>query len=138
MDGHDARRTGRRFATPHPGDEVDLWLRPELSSELPLPTAAARLNELRASGVDRLRVRVARVPHGDVLSAEDAVKVEAPELIGDPGDSGVYVRLEFLDLPTIPADSDGHDGQPPSALRGKGRRAFRDAPGGLPHLRRVQ
>jgi hypothetical protein len=37
---------------------------------------------------------------GDVLAAEDAVKVEAPELMGDTAYPGVYVRLEFLDLAT--------------------------------------
>jgi hypothetical protein len=131
MDGHDSRQTGRRFATPHPGDEVDLWLDAELACELAPATAAARLHELRASGVDRVRVRVVRVPQSDVLGAEDAVKVEAPELIGGTGDPTVYVRLEFLDLPPIPANSDGHDVLPRSALRGSGRRVFRDFRGGL-------
>jgi hypothetical protein len=98
---YDLRRTGRLFRSPRPGDEVDLSLRLELLSELTPPTAAARVSELRASGVERLRVRVVKVPWGDVLSAEDAVKVEATELIGDTGDPTVYVRLEFLDLPSI-------------------------------------
>ena len=42
-----------------------------------------------------------KVPLADVLAAEDAVKVQAPELMADTGDPTVYVRLEFLDLPTI-------------------------------------
>ena len=98
----ESRPTGSRFRRPAPGAEVDLWLRSELPGEL-TPATAARVQDLRASGVDRLRVRVVKVPRADVLAAEDAVKVEAPELVGDSGDSGVYVRLEFLDLPTIPA-----------------------------------
>ena len=93
-----SRRFGR-FATPNPGDEVDLWLRPELLSELAPPTAAARLNELWAGGVDRLRVRVVKVPQADALAADDAVKVVAPELIAETGASGFYVRVGFLDLP---------------------------------------
>ncbi len=97
----DPRGRGPRFRRPHPGDEVDLWLRSELSRELAPPTAATRVRELRASGVDRLRVRVVKVPLADVLAAEDAVKVQAPELMADTGDPTVYVRLEFLDLPTI-------------------------------------
>ncbi len=100
MDIDDPRRTSHRFRTPRPGDEVNLWLCSELSRELALPTAAARVHELRVSGVDRLPVRVVKAPLADVLGAEDAVKVEAPELI-EAGDPTVYVRLEFLDLPTI-------------------------------------
>ena len=65
------------------------------------PTAAARVRELRASGPDRLRVRVVKVPWAHVLAAEDAVKVEVPELIGDTGDATMYVSLRFLDLPTV-------------------------------------
>ena len=42
-----------------------------------------------------------KAPRIDTLAAEDAVKVEAPELAGDTGDPAVYVRLEFLDLPAI-------------------------------------
>jgi hypothetical protein len=41
-----------------------------------------------------------RVPWGDMVAAEDAVEVEGPELMGDTAYPGVYVRLEFLDLPT--------------------------------------
>jgi type IV pilus biogenesis protein CpaD/CtpE len=85
---------------PRPGDEVDLCLRSGLLREL-APAAAAQVRELRASGVDRLRVRVVKVPSGDVLAAEDAVKVEAPELLGKTGDAGLYVRLDFLDLRAI-------------------------------------
>jgi len=95
------RRTRRCFRKPRLGDEVDLWLRSELSRDLALPTAAARVDVLRANGVDRLRVRVVKVPVGDVLDARDAVKVEAPELVGDTGDPTIYVSLEFLDLPAI-------------------------------------
>jgi hypothetical protein len=36
-----------------------------------------------------------------VLAAEDAVKVEAPELNRDAADATLYVRLEFLDVPTV-------------------------------------
>ena len=60
------------------------------------------MRELRARGIDRVRVRVMKVPRAGVLAAEDAVKVEAPELIGDGDDSGLYVRLAFLDLPAVP------------------------------------
>jgi hypothetical protein len=95
------RPTGRRFRRPHPGDEVDLCLRAELAGELALPTAAARVRELRASGVDRLRVRVVKAPRAEVLAAEDAVKVEAPELNRDAADATFYVRLKFLDVPTV-------------------------------------
>lgn len=102
MDVHDVRPNGRRrFRSPQRGDEVDLWLRAELVGELAPPPAAARVRELRARGIERLRVRVVKVPWGEVLTAEDAVKVEAPELMGETGDPAVYVRLEFLDLPTI-------------------------------------
>ena len=95
------RGTGRRLRRPHPGDEVDLWLCLGLVRELASPTVVARVQELRASDVDRVRVRVVKVPRGDVLAVEDAVKVEAPELIGETGDPTVYVSLKFLDLPTI-------------------------------------
>ena len=102
MDVHDVRPNGRRrVRSPQRGDEVDLWLRAELVGELAPPTAAARVRELRARGIERLRVRVVKVPWGEVLTAEDAVKIEAPELMGETGDIAVYVRLEFLDLPTI-------------------------------------
>ncbi len=97
----DPRRTRRAFRKPHPGDELDLWLRSDLSRELAPPSAAAGFEELRASGADRLRVRVVKVPVGEVLGAGDAVKVEAPEFVGDTGDPTVYVSLEFLDLPSI-------------------------------------
>lgn len=93
------RWNSRRFGRLRPGDEVNLWLRSELSREL-APTAAARIHELRASGVDRLPVRVVKAPLANVLGAEDAVKVEAPELT-EAGDPRVYVRVEFLDLPII-------------------------------------
>lgn len=101
MEIDDPRRTRRCFRKPYPGEKVDLWLRSELSRELVSTTAAARVDELRASGANRLQVRVVKVPIGDMLGARDAVKVEAPELTGDTGDPTVYVRLEFLDLPTI-------------------------------------
>ena len=95
------RPLGRRFRRPQPGDDVDLWLRSELAGELALPTAAARVHELRARGVDRLRVRVVKAPRAEVLAAQDAVKVEAPELNRDAADPTLYVRLEFLDVPTV-------------------------------------
>jgi anti-sigma B factor antagonist len=91
----------RRLRTPHPGDEVDLWLHADLSSELGLASAAARVRELRARGVDRIRVRVVKAPHLDRLSADDAVKIEAPELLQDTLDPTAYVRLKFLDLATV-------------------------------------
>jgi hypothetical protein len=75
-------------------------LRSELSRELLLPRAAARIHELRASGVDRVPVRVVKAPRAALLDAEDAVKIDAPELM-DAGDPTVYVRVKFLDLPTI-------------------------------------
>jgi hypothetical protein len=95
------RWSPRRFRTPRRGDEVDLRLRSDLSGELALPAAAARVRELRASGVDHVRVRVVKAPRLEVLSAQDAVKVAAPDLLHDTTDPTVYVRLEFLDLPTI-------------------------------------
>ena len=101
MDQNIPRGRGRRFRKPQPGDEVSLWLRDELSRELAPRTAAARVDELRASGVERLSVRVAKVPRGYLLGAQDAVKVEAPQLTGDAADAGVYVRIEFLDLPAV-------------------------------------
>ena len=42
-----------------------------------------------------------KVPFGQVLAAEDAIKVAAPELIEDTHDPTVNVRREFLNLPTI-------------------------------------
>ena len=90
-----------RFQTPHPGDEVVLWLRSELFDELRPQGAAERVRELLAKGVDRLRVRVVKVPWGDVLGADDAVKVEAPELACGPSETAIYVRLAYLELPTI-------------------------------------
>jgi hypothetical protein len=78
---------------------VDLWLHSGLPGELRSARAAARVRELRARGVNRLRVRVVKAPRLDPLSADDAVKIEAPDLIQDTSDPTVYVRLEFLDLP---------------------------------------
>lgn len=75
-------------------------MRSELVRELAPASAAARVRELRASGVDRVRVRVVKAPRGEVLAAKAAVKVEAPELNGGTGDPALYVRLEFLNLPT--------------------------------------
>ena len=95
------RWSSRRFRTPRRGDEVDLRLRSDLSGELALPAAAARVRELRASGIDHVRVRVVKAPRLDVLGAQDAVKVAAPDLLHDTTDPTVYVRLEFLDLPAI-------------------------------------
>jgi hypothetical protein len=93
-------RDGRRLRTPHRGDEVDLWLRSDLSEELGLAPAAARMRELRARGVDRLRVRVVKAPLVDLVSADDAVKIEAPDLLQDTSDPTIYIRVKFLDLPT--------------------------------------
>lgn len=101
MDRDDPRRNKRRFRTPHPGDQVDLWLSSELERELTPSTTAARVHELRQRGIDRLRVRVLKAPRIDVLGEQDAIKVEAPELAGDAGDPTAYVRLKLLDLPTI-------------------------------------
>jgi hypothetical protein len=75
-------------------------LRSELSRELALPSAAARIHELQASGLDRVAVRVVQAPLADVLGPEDAVKLEAPEL-AEAGLPTVYVRVKFLDLPVI-------------------------------------
>jgi hypothetical protein len=96
----DTRARGRRVRTPRPGDEVYLWLRPELSLELALPAAAARIHELQASGLDRVAVRVVKAPLADMLGPEDAIKVDAPEL-AEAGNPTVYVRVKFLDLPAI-------------------------------------
>jgi hypothetical protein len=95
MDIENPRRNPRRFRRFRPGDEVNLCLRSELSRELG-PAAAARIQELRAHGVDRLPVQVVKAP-GVMPGAQDAVAVEAPDLVGtaDP----VYVRVEFLELP---------------------------------------
>jgi hypothetical protein len=101
VDQHASRHGGRRFRKPQPGDEVQLHLRDDLSHELAPVGAGARVRDLRAHGVEQLRVRVLKVPRGSVLAAEDAVKVEAPELTGDRHDPGVYVRIEFLDLPAL-------------------------------------
>jgi anti-anti-sigma factor len=92
-------RRPRRLRTPHPGDDVDLWLRSDLAGELGLAPAAARVHELRARGVNRLRVRVVKAPQLNLLSEDDAVKIEAPELLPDSSDPTAYVRLKFLDLP---------------------------------------
>jgi hypothetical protein len=97
----DVGRRSRRFRRPRPGEEVDLWLRSELADELAPPEAAACVDKLRADGVDRLRVTVVKSPGAELLGAEDAVKVQAPELAADPRDPAVYVRLAFLDLPPI-------------------------------------
>ena len=70
------------------------------------------MRELRARGIDRVRVRVVKVPQAGMLGAEDAVKVEAPELTGDGDDSGLYVSLAFLDMPTVPAVNAGHHAPP--------------------------
>lgn len=93
-------RPRRCLRTPRPGDEVDLRLRFDLPGELGRDPAAARVSELRARGVHRLRVRVVKAPQLDVLSADDAVKISAPELLPGTSDPTLYVRLEFLDVPT--------------------------------------
>jgi hypothetical protein len=99
MDAEDRQRNTRRFRRMLPGDEVNLCLRSELAWELG-PAAAARIQELRADGVDRLPVRVVAAPPPGV---GDAVGVEAPDLVGTI-DPTVYVRVEFLELPiTEPA-----------------------------------
>ena len=96
----DSRRSGRRFRRPYPGEEVNLCLEAELPSELASRSAASRVQQLRASGVQRLPVRVLKAPLADVLIPEDAVKIQAPKLSGDVGDAGgIYVRVKFLDLP---------------------------------------
>lgn len=94
-------RTGRRFRTPRPGDEIDLCLSARLERELSPRTTAARVHELRQQGVDRLRVRVLKAPRMDVLAEHDAIKVMAPELAGETGDAAVYVHLDSLDLPAL-------------------------------------
>jgi hypothetical protein len=96
----DPRGKSHRFRRPRPGDEIYLLLRSELSRELALPSAAARIHELQASGLDRVAVRVVKAPLADVLGPEDAVKVEAPELV-EADDPTVYVRVKFLELPVI-------------------------------------
>ena len=96
MNIKDPRWNPRRFRRFRPGDELNLCLRSELSREL-APAAAARLQELRADGVDRLPVHVVKAPRA-VLGAEDAVKVDAPDLVGTT-DPTFYVRVEFLELP---------------------------------------
>jgi hypothetical protein len=96
MDIENLRLNPRRFRRFRPGDEVNLCLRSELSRELG-PAAAARIQELRAHGVDRLPVQVVEAPR--VLpGAQDAVAVDAPDLVGT-ADPTVYVRVEFLELP---------------------------------------
>jgi len=79
-----------------PGDELNLCLRSELSRDLG-PVAAARIEELRAHGVDRLPVRVVNAPRA-MPGAQDAVEVEAPDLVGTR-EPTVSVRVEFLELP---------------------------------------
>lgn len=96
MNPEHPRRNTRRFRRFLPGDEVNLCLRSELSREIG-PAAGARIQELRAQGVDRLPVQVvkgSRVMPG----AEDAVEVEAPDLVGTT-DPTISVRVEFLELP---------------------------------------
>ena len=96
MDTENPRRNPRRFRRFHPGDEVNLCLRSELSRALG-PAAAARIQELRAQGVDRLPVQVVNAPLG-TPGAAGAVAVMAPDLVGMT-DPTVYVRVEFLELP---------------------------------------
>ena len=101
MDTENPQRNTRRFRRFLPGDEVNLCLRSELSRELG-PAAAARIQELRAQGVERLPVHVVKAPRV-MPGAEDAVEVEAPDLLGTT-DPMVSVRVEFLELPiTEPA-----------------------------------
>ena len=96
MDTENLRRNTRRFRRFLPGDEVNLCLRSELSRELG-PVAAARIQELRAHGVDCLPVHVVKAPPV-MPGAEDAVEVEAPDLVGTL-DPTVSVRVKFLELP---------------------------------------
>jgi len=105
MDIEDPRRNTRRFRRFRPGDEVNLCLCSDLSRELG-PAAAARMRELRADGVDRLPVQVVKAPRA-VLGAQDAVKVDAPDLVGTT-DPTVYVRVEFLELPITQPTSEPH------------------------------
>ena len=101
MDTENLRRNTRRFRSFLPGDEVNLCLRSALSRELG-PAVAARIQELRAHGVDRLPVQVVKAPRG-MPGAEAAVEVEAPDLVGTL-DPTVSVRVGFLELPiTEPA-----------------------------------
>jgi hypothetical protein len=96
VDAENPRLNTRRFRRFLPGDEVNLCLRSDLSRELG-PAAAARLQELRAHGVDRLPVHVVKAPPA-MPGAEDEVEVEAPDLVGTL-DPTVSVRVEFLELP---------------------------------------
>ena len=96
MDTENAQRNTRRFRRFLPGDEVNLCLRSDLSRELG-PVAAARIQELRAHGVDRLPVHVVNAPPV-MPGADDTVEVEAPDLVGTL-DPTVSVRVEFLELP---------------------------------------
>ena len=96
MDTENPRRNARRFRRFLPGDEVNLCLRSELSRDLG-PVAAARIQELRAHGVDRLPVHVVKAPQV-MPGAEDAVEVEAPDLVGTL-DPTISVRIKFLELP---------------------------------------
>ena len=96
MDTENPRRNTRRFRRFLPGDEVNLCLRSGLSRDLG-PAAAARIQELRAQGVDLLPVQVVKAPRV-VPGAQDAVDVEAPDLVGTT-DPMVSVRVEFLELP---------------------------------------
>jgi hypothetical protein len=100
MDQSDRVPQRGRFRTPRRGEQVNLWLRSDLPSELALPSAAARIHELQARGIDCVAVRVLKAPLTDVLSAEDAVKVEALQLT-EADDATAYVRVKFLDLPAI-------------------------------------
>jgi len=103
MDSENLRRNTRRFRRFLPGDEVNLCLRSDLSRQLG-SAAAARIQELRAHGVDRLPVHVVQAPRG-MPGAEDAVEVEAPDLVGTLGPT-VSVRVEFLELPIAEPTSD--------------------------------
>ena len=108
MDTENPRRNTRRFRKFLPGDEVNLCLRFGLSRDLG-PAAAARIQELRAQGVDRLPVQVVKAPRV-VPGAEDAVEVEAPDLVGTI-DPMVYVRVEFLELPIPEPPGETHCGR---------------------------
>jgi len=96
MDTGNPRPNARRFRRFLPGDELNLCLRSELSRELG-PVAAARIQELRAHGVDRLPVHVVKAPQA-MPGADDTVEVEAPDLVGTLHPT-VSVRVEFLELP---------------------------------------
>jgi hypothetical protein len=100
MDPCDGQGKHGGFRAPRAGEQVNLWLRSDLPRELALPSAAARIHELQARGIDHVAVQVMKVPLADVLGAEDAVKVAAPQLT-EAKDASAYVRVKFLDLPAI-------------------------------------